>query len=118
MNRQITFGSWLESQLVRREMSQSDLARKLETSTSTVSNWVNGQRIPSPESCDKLADVFGVSVDEVLGVAGHRPRGLDEWDPDIKEVAGLMQRMPESFRAEIVEFAQWRYERSRSKVHA
>jgi transcriptional regulator with XRE-family HTH domain len=40
---------------------------------SLVSRWVNAGRIPSPESCDLLADALGLDVDRVLVAAGHRP---------------------------------------------
>jgi len=118
MSRLPTFGAWIDSQLIRRQMSQADLARRLETSNSTVSNWIRGGRVPTPESCDKIADVLGLSVDDVLMAAGHRPRGLDEWPEDVREVANIMVKLPEQHREEIVEFSRWRYERARSKHHA
>lgn len=105
------FGPWLQSQLRRREMNQSELARKLETSSSAVSGWVRQGRVPTPESCDKIADALGIPVDEVLMAAGHRPRGLDEWDEDVREVASLMQRLPDNERDAVRDFARWRYER-------
>lgn len=64
---------WLKGQLRRREWTQADLARRMAVSTGTISRWARGERIPTPESCDRLADVLGVDLDTVLGVAGHRP---------------------------------------------
>lgn len=67
------FPMWLRDQLTRRGMSEADLARALSTTASVVNRWVRGERVPSPESCERLADVWGLSVDTVLTVAGHRP---------------------------------------------
>ncbi len=81
------FGPWLGRQLKRREWNQADLARAMNTSSGVVSNWIRGGRVPSPESCDRLADVFGADVDLVLTLAGHRPASLgfdpDDWASDI-----------------------------------
>jgi transcriptional regulator with XRE-family HTH domain len=67
------FRAWLNAQLVRREWTMADLARHLETPNATVARWMSGDRRPSPESCDKLADALRVDVDRVLVLAGHRP---------------------------------------------
>lgn len=45
----------------------------MEVSTGTISRWVRGDRVPTPESCDLLADVLGVDLDGILALAGHRP---------------------------------------------
>lgn len=70
------FGDWLKTQLQRREMTQADLARRADLPTSTVSNWITGRRIPDPKACDTISDALFVPLDEVLAVAGHRPRTL------------------------------------------
>lgn len=68
-----SIAAWLRRQLERREWSQADFARKLGTSTGSVSMWLNGQRIPDPESCDRIADLLRADGDYVLTLAGHRP---------------------------------------------
>lgn len=74
-------GDWILRRLKGRDWSQADFARAIPTSTGTVSNWISGKRIPEPESCDKIADVLGLDVDDVLTIAGHRPEPID-FDPD------------------------------------
>lgn len=78
-----TFGQWLRHELARREMKQADLARRLGASTGAISDWVNDKRIPDPSSIHRIADVLFVDVDEVLAIAGHRPRlpqdELERW---------------------------------------
>ncbi len=74
---------WLRQELRRRKWKQADLARRMNASTGAVSQWVNGIRVPLPESCERLADVLGADVDYVLALAGHRPTGRDdEADPE------------------------------------
>lgn len=72
-HRPASFGAWLESQLLRREWNQSDLARRIDVRPSVVSRWIRNERVPSPASVGRIADVLMVDVDDVLTRAGHRP---------------------------------------------
>lgn len=53
--------------------SQADLARKLKVATSNVSNWFKGKNTPSLETLDEIADVFGVTVAELLS-SSEKPK--------------------------------------------
>ncbi len=53
---------WLQRELDRREWTQSDLSRRVGSSTGVVNQWVNGVRVPAPESCKRLADVLGADL--------------------------------------------------------
>lgn len=88
------FGRWLAERLRGREWTNSDLARRMGTSPSVVSRWVRGERVPDPESCDKIADVLGVDVDLVLTLAGHRP-AIEPLAPDDerRELMGYVKRL-------------------------
>lgn len=68
-----TFGAWLSYQLKARDWNMSDLARRMDVSPSLISRWARDDRLPSPESCDRIADALGIDVDRVLVLAGHRP---------------------------------------------
>lgn len=48
-------------------LTQTQLADELHVAQSTLALWENGNRQPSHEILIKLADYFGVSVDELLG---------------------------------------------------
>ena len=56
-----------------RKLSQGDLAERLEVSRQSVSKWETGQAIPELDKIIKLADLFGVSVDELVR-DGETPR--------------------------------------------
>ena len=49
-----------------RALSQGDLAERLEVSRQSVSKWETGQSVPDLDKIIKLADLFGVSVDELV----------------------------------------------------
>jgi hypothetical protein len=50
--------------------------------------------LPDPAGCDLIADVLGVDRDEVLAIAGHRPRD-EELAPDDprRDLFALMKRI-------------------------
>lgn len=54
-------------------LSQEELAAKLEVSRQSVSKWETGQSVPDLEKIIKLADLFGVNVDELVR-EGERPQ--------------------------------------------
>jgi len=49
-----------------RNLSQGDLAEALDVSRQSVSKWETGQSVPDLDKIIKLADLFGVSVDELV----------------------------------------------------
>lgn len=58
---------------LREEMhlTQSELAQKLSTSQRNVSNYETGTSEPDLAMIVRLADIFGVSLDELFGREGH-----------------------------------------------
>ena len=58
---------------LREEMhlTQSELAQKLSTSQRNVSNYETGTSEPDLAMIVWLADIFGVSLDELFGREGH-----------------------------------------------
>lgn len=56
-----------------RQLSQGDLAEKLDVSRQSVSKWETGQSVPELDKLIKLADLFGVSVDQLVR-DGDAPR--------------------------------------------
>lgn len=53
--------------LYKYSVNKSELARKLGIAISTVHRWFNEDRTPSYDTIKKLADMFGVSVDWLMG---------------------------------------------------
>ncbi|MBQ8576295.1 MAG: helix-turn-helix transcriptional regulator [Clostridia bacterium] len=48
-------------------LSQEELGQKLLVSRQTVSLWEKGQTVPTIDNLIRLKEIFGVSVDEILG---------------------------------------------------
>ncbi|NBI10310.1 XRE family transcriptional regulator [Colidextribacter sp. OB.20] len=63
-------------------MSQDSLAEKLEVSRQSVSKWETGQSTPDLDKIIKLADLFGVSVDELVR-EGERPQPPEPPQPQV-----------------------------------
>ena len=50
----------------QKELSQGELAERLDVSRQSVSKWETGQSVPDLDKIIKLADLFGVTVDELV----------------------------------------------------
>ena len=53
-------------------MSQVDLGNRLSVTKQTISNWENDNIQPSIEMLIRIADVFCVTTDDLLGRSDHR----------------------------------------------
>ena len=62
----------LKCERIRKDLNQTELAKLLNVSKQTVSNWENGNRIPDTLTLSKLADFFNCSVDYILGRSENR----------------------------------------------
>src|SRR5918998_1604879 len=88
------FSAWVRQQLRRRQWNDAELARQLGMPSGTISRWLRGERQPSTRSCDLIADVFGVDVDLVLTLAGHRPQpSVAQPDDTRAELIALLKRV-------------------------
>lgn len=73
MTRGQKFATWFQSQLRRREWTPADFALRADMNPQTVSKWIRGDRVPSPASCDLIADALAVDFNVVMYKAGHSP---------------------------------------------
>lgn len=48
-------------------MTQMELAERLNISFQAVSNWERGNSMPDISKLPELAELFGISIDELLG---------------------------------------------------
>lgn len=54
----------------QRGMTQAELAAKLNYSDKAVSKWERGESIPDVMTLMQIAKVFGISMDDLLGITG------------------------------------------------
>ena len=90
---------------LREEMhlTQSELAQKLSTSQRNVSNYETGTSEPDLAMIVQLADIFGVSLDELFGREGHmleadKLEGLD------RLLAKKMRELSDEQKAALLSF--------------
>lgn len=60
------FGDVIRNLRLSNNLSQVQLAQKLDVSKQTVSNWENNNILPSIEMLIKISDYFSVSTDYLL----------------------------------------------------
>lgn len=64
----VNFGDKLRTLRTEAGMTQTDLAKRLNITKSVVSYYELQERTPSPDVLIKLANVFHVSTDYLLGI--------------------------------------------------
>jgi transcriptional regulator with XRE-family HTH domain len=69
----VTFGGWLKAELHVRDMSMSELARRIGTNPGTVSRWMSDERKPDYKSCEAIARILQYQPEAVLAEAGYTP---------------------------------------------
>ena len=73
-------GSFLKSLRDEKKMTQQDLADILKSkfltiSSKAISDWENGKTIPEIENLREIAEIYNVSIDEILD--GERKQDID-----------------------------------------
>lgn len=79
------------AQCAKKGKSPAVVAEELGFSNSATTCWKNGS-LPRMSSRKKLADYFGVTVDELMGTK-KEPAGMGELDDVKKQVVELMDDM-------------------------
>lgn len=96
----VTLGKRIRELRKAKKWTQQELANKLELDRTTISKWERqGGSEPDNMTIAKLADIFGVSTDYLLGrtdspkrtielpqtIAPYLPEGFEELPPEAKE---------------------------------
>lgn len=68
----MSFGNILTQLRQEQNVVQKELAKYLNVSIGTISNYEKNKHFPDPTTLCKLADFFGVSVDYLLGRTNFR----------------------------------------------
>lgn len=92
----VDFGKTLKELRQNAGMTQQQLAERLWLSKATVSYYEQSLRYPSPEILIKLAKVFHVSADYLLGIEAKK-QTLDVTDLSEEEI-GVLQSTIDIFR--------------------
>ncbi len=63
----LNYGEALKYQREKANISQLELAKKICTSHQNISRWERGEVLPNIDFCVKLADFYGITLDELVG---------------------------------------------------
>jgi len=92
----VCFGGILKKLRLQERMTQQQLAQKLGVTKSVVSYYELQERYPSPEILIKLASVFHVTTDYLLGLETREIidlSGLDEDDiATVKQMVSALRK--------------------------
>lgn len=84
----VNFGNKLRTLRKEAGMTQTDLAKRLNITKSVVSYYELQERTPSPDVLIKLADIFHVSTDYLLGI--NHKKMIDVSDLSDEDVRFLL----------------------------
>lgn len=71
-------------------LSQGDLAEKLEVSRQSISKWETGASLPEIDKLVKLAELFQVSLDELVTGKAPEPPAVQEKNLPLRQIIGIM----------------------------
>ena len=70
-------------------LTQEDIAEKVGVTRQAVAKWESGETVPDLDKCRLLADVFGVSLDDLANYKAEENLGLD-LPPKGKHLFGIV----------------------------
>lgn len=76
-----------------KRLTQSDVAKQLGLSTSAISNYEQGIRVPDLVIMSDLLRVYGLAIHDILDSKEHRPITLRIF-PDAIEIGGRKYKCP------------------------
>lgn len=71
------------------QMTQEDIADKLGITRQSVAKWEAGESIPDLDKCKQLAEIFGVSLDDLANYESEENMGLGV-PPKGKHIFGMV----------------------------
>lgn len=85
------YGAELKYQREIAGLNQPELAQKIGTSQANISRWERGEVLPNIDFCVQLANCFGITLEELLGV---------EYNFGVKKIAAAPNTGNVSYSAE------------------
>ena len=71
------------------QLTQEDIAEKLGVTRQSVAKWESGESVPDLDKCKQLAEIFGVSLDDLANYEPEKNMGLG-LPPKGKHLFGLV----------------------------
>lgn len=86
------FGNNLAALLVKRGVSQSELAKRTGLTTAAISRYITGKRQPRGFVVAQIAEAIGVTTDELLGLPSNQS--------SLSSAVSLVARNPQALSPE------------------
>lgn len=101
----------------REKMSQNALAEKLFVSQQAVAKWEKNISTPNPDMLIKIAEVFNVSVDDLLGLSDEKksPANIPASEGLKKELSDIMDDLDQEGQKAVFQYAQFLVEKRREQ---
>lgn len=106
--------------LLRKEkkMTQAALAKELTYGSTAISNYESGHNQPSILDLKKIASIFDVSLDYLLGVNEiRRPYEPGKKTDDFKTFIYYFEMLEDNGKKELLLYIQWLLNRQNSSIH-
>ena len=71
-------------------MTQEELAEKINVSRQSIAKWESGDTVPDLEKCKSLSDIFGVSLDDLANYEAENNMGMNV-PPKGKHLFGIVK---------------------------
>ena len=72
------------------DLTQEELAEKINVSRQSIAKWENGDSVPDLEKCKLLSEVFGVSLDDLANYEAENHMGMNV-PPKGKHLFGIVK---------------------------
>ncbi|WP_201319108.1 helix-turn-helix domain-containing protein [Paenibacillus sp. EPM92] len=92
----VEFSEILKDLMIKRNMSQPDLAEILGVSRVSISKYQNGEAFPSRQVLIKIADLFNVTIDYLYGRENAEKYYFDKTKVKSEEEASIEQFLKET----------------------
>ena len=97
------FSECLKMYRLRANMTQFELAHKLQVSPATVSKYEVGSVAPDIDRLVMLAKIFNISTDELLGLSEITQENIKpiEYSSEEIELLELFKQLPDKYKYEV-----------------
>lgn len=91
-----------------KKLSQTELAEMLHVHQTAVSQWENGKTEPDMDNLCRIADIFGVTVDYLLGV-DTQSKTIDEQLSEIDfALSGEIRDLNDEEKQDVLDFVRFK----------
>jgi len=109
---------------IKNKLSQTELGAKLKLSQQAIAKWEKGVSEPDAENISKLADMFGVTTDYLLGKSKTpypvptTQQDISDDEREIRLIARGISELNHEDKEMIMKFLQYAQERGREAAKA